>query len=139
MAEARVVWVENNQFVGTDSSKHSVVLSTQDENNAVGMKPSDLLLVALASCTAVDVVQILEKKRMPLTSMSIEVSGEQDKDPPWTFRAIHMEFKVSGKNLKAEDVQKAIDLSENKYCSVAASLRGTVDISHSFEILNEHP
>ena len=134
MAQAKVIWVENKQFVGIDSSNHSVVLSTQDEKNAVGMKPSDLLLVALASCTAVDVVQILEKKRTPLNSMRIEVSGEQQEDPPWTFETIHMSFSLSGKDLKPEDVKKAIELSENKYCSVAASLRGTVDITHSFEI-----
>jgi len=134
LAQAKVIWVENKQFVGIDSSNHSVVLSTQDEKNAVGMKPSDLLLVALASCTAVDVVQILEKKRTPLNSMRIEVSGEQQEDPPWTFETIHMSFSLSGKDLKPEDVKKAIELSENKYCSVAASLRGTVDITHSFEI-----
>ena len=138
MAQAKIIWVENHQFVGIDSSKHSVVLSSQDENNAVGMKPSDLLLVALASCTAVDVVQILEKKRTPLSSMRIEVTGDQEKDPPWTFKAIHMDFKVAGMNLRSDDVKKAIELSENKYCSVSASLKGNVNITHSFEILNEH-
>lgn len=137
MAQAIVKWVDNKQFVGIDSSKHSVVISTQDEKNAVGLKPSDLLLVAVASCTAVDVVQILEKKRMPLASMSIEVDAEQQPDPPWTFKSLHMNFVVSGKKLNGDDVQKAIELSESKYCSVAASLRGTVKITTSYEIVNE--
>jgi putative redox protein len=135
LATAKVIWVENEQFVGIDSSNHSVVLSTQNADNAVGVKPSDMLLVALASCTAVDVVQILKKKRMPLTSMSIQVKAEQDEDPPWTFKSIHMHFMVTGKNLTEEDVQKAIDLSEGKYCSVSATLKGAVEITTSLEIL----
>jgi putative redox protein len=137
LSTAKVVWVENKQFVGIDSSNHSVVLSTQDENNAIGVKPSDMLLVAVASCTAVDVVQILEKKRMPLAAMTIQVEAEQDEEPPWTFRSIHMHFQVAGKNLTQEDVLKAIELSEGKYCSVAASLRGTVEITTSLEIMSD--
>jgi putative redox protein len=135
LAKAKVVWVENKQFLGIDSSNHSVVLSTQDEDNGVGVKPSDMLLVALGSCTAVDVVTILKKKRMPLTSMTIQVTAEQEKDPPWTFKSIHMHFQVAGKNLTQEDVHKAIELSESKYCSVAASLQETVEITTSLEIV----
>jgi putative redox protein len=137
LAKSKVIWIENKQFVGIDSSNHSVVLSSQDENNAVGVKPSDMLLVAVASCTAVDVVQILNKKRMPLSSMTIQVDAEQEEDPPWTFKKIHMHFQMAGKNLTEEDVHKAIELSESKYCSVAASLRGAVEITFSQEISND--
>jgi putative redox protein len=137
LAHAKVKWVENKQFVGIDSSNHSVVLSTQDDGNAVGMKPSDLLLVAVASCTAVDVVNILAKKRKPVDFLDIAVEAKQEPDPPWTFKSIHLHYKVSGKKLTDEDVRKAIELSENKYCSVSASLRGTVEISTSFEILSD--
>jgi len=137
MANVSVRWIGGKQFVGTDSTQHSVVISTPDEG--VGMKPSELMLVALASCTAVDVVEILTKKRTPLTSLEIRVSGEQDADPPWTFRKIHVHYRLSGKDLTEKNVAQAIELSEGKYCSVAATLRGVAEISTDFEILPEKP
>ena len=76
MANATVKWISGKQFIGIDSTHHSVVLSTPDEG--IGIKPSDLLLIAVASCSAVDVVEILEKKRMNLTHLEINVRGEQD-------------------------------------------------------------
>ena len=97
MGTATVQWIGGKKFVGIDSTNHSVVLSTADEG--VGVKPSELLLIAVASCSAVDVVEILNKKRMPLSEMHISVSGEQDSDPPWTYRKIHMCFAVRGRNL----------------------------------------
>jgi putative redox protein len=133
MASASVEWIGGQRFVGTDSTHHSVVLSTPDEG--VGMKPSELVLVALASCTAVDVVDIMAKKRQPLASLRIEVSAEQDNDPPWTFRKIHLKYILSGKDLRETAASQAINLSEEKYCSVAATLRGVAEITTSFEIL----
>jgi putative redox protein len=85
----------------------------------------------------VDVVEILEKKRMTLTHLEISSSGEQDQDPPWTFRKIHMHYKIGGKNLTEKAVAQAIQLSEEKYCSVAATIRGTAEIISDFEILEE--
>jgi putative redox protein len=135
MANASVRWVSGKRFIGIDSTNHSVVLSTPDED--IGMKPSDLLLVALASCTAVDVVEILTKKHIQLSGLEIGVNGEQDNDPPWTFRKIHLHYRVGGKGLTAKAVEQAIQLSEEKYCSVAATLRGVATITTSFELLPE--
>lgn len=135
MGTATVKWIQGKQFIGVDSTQHSVVLSTPDEG--IGIKPSDLLLIAVASCTAVDVVEILEKKRMALTYLEISSSGEQDQDPPWTFRKIHLHFKIGGKNLTEKAVAQAIQLSEEKYCSVAATVRATARITTDFEILEE--
>lgn len=132
MASANVKWIGGKQFVGVDSTNHSVVLSTPDEG--VGMKPSELLLVALCSCTAVDVVEILAKKRLNLTALNISASAEQDSDPPWTFRKIHLKYSLKG-DLTEAAVQQAIELSEGKYCSVAATLRGKAEISYEYEIL----
>lgn len=132
MASANVKWIGGKQFVGVDSTNHSVVLSTPDEG--VGMKPSELLLVALCSCTAVDVVEILAKKRLNLTALNISASAEQDSDPPWTFRKIHLKYSLKG-DLTEAAVQQAIELSEGKYCSVAATLRGQAEISYEYEIL----
>jgi putative redox protein len=135
MGTATVKWISGKQFVGIDSTRHSVVLSTPDEG--VGIKPSDLLLIAVASCTAVDVVEILAKKRMPLNHLEIHCAGEQDQDPPWTFRKIHLHYTVGGKDLTEKAVEQAIQLSEEKYCSVAATVRATAEITTEFEILRD--
>ncbi len=132
---ATVQWLSGKRFVGIDSTNHAVVVSSQDEG--VGIKPSEMLLIALASCTAVDVVEILSKKRMPLDSMEIITTGEQDADPPWTFRKIHLKYRLSGPRLSENAVEQAIQLSEGKYCSVAATVRATADITTEFEIICE--
>ena len=135
MGTTTLKWVEGKQFVGIDSTKHSVVISTSDEG--IGVKPSDLLLIALASCTAVDVVEILAKKRMELTHLEISTSAEQDQDPPWTFRKIHLHFKIGGKGLTGKAVSQAIQLSEEKYCSVVTPIRATARNITDFELLAE--
>lgn len=133
MSSAVVKWIDGKKFIGIDSTNHSVVLSTPDEG--IGIKPSDLLLIAVASCSAVDVVEILSKKKMALTSLEITSTGEQDQDPPWTFRKINLHFKLSGKDLTEKAVAQAIQLSEEKYCSVAATVRGKAEIHTDFEII----
>ena len=134
MAMTTLQWVSGKRFVGIDSTNHSVVLSSQDEG--VGVKPSDMLLIALASCTAVDVVEILAKKRMLLSSMEIITTGEQDADPPWTFRKIHLKYRLSGAGLTHKAVEQAIQLSDEKYCSVNAMLAAAVKINHRYQIID---
>lgn len=133
MSSASVKWIGGKQFVGMDSTRHTVVLSTPDEG--VGMKPSELMLVALASCSAVDVVEILNKKRAWLTSLEISAEAEQEQDPPWTFRKIHLTYRMKGSALTEKDAAQAIELSEGKYCSVAATLKGKAEITTSLIIL----
>ena len=132
MAKAVVKWIEGKTFMGIDSTDHAVVLSSPSEG--VGMKPSELMLVALGACSSVDVVGILEKRKVTLTHYEVQVSAEQDEDPPWTFRKIHLKYILAGKDLNAKDVQKAIELSEGKYCSVAATLKGTAEITTEYVI-----
>ena len=132
-----VKWLDKRQFVGTDDTKHSVVMSAQDEENATGMSPSQLLLLALGGCTSYDVVEILQKKRQRLTGLEVTVTGEQDPDPPWTYRKIHIHYKIQGKALSDKAAHDAIKLSEEKYCSVAATLRGIVEITYDYEIVEE--
>ena len=134
MANASVQWISGERFIGIDSTNHAVVLSTPDEG--IGMKPGDLLLVALAACTAVDVVGILTKKRIHLNVLEISANGEQDSDPPWTFRRIHLHYRLGGESLTTKAVEQAILLSEEKYCSVASTLRGVAIITTSFELLS---
>lgn len=130
-------WLQKKQFVGTDSSKHSVVISAQDADNGIGMAPSELLLLSLASCSAYDVVGILEKKRSRLTGMTVNVSGENAADPPWPYVRITMEFVLRGKGLKEKDVAQAIHLSETRYCSVAATIRPSAEIITSYQIIED--
>ena len=139
MAHATVTWFGDKQFVGVDSSKHAVVMSTQDEANGTGMKPSDLLLVALAGCTAVDVIGILEKKRQDVRGFAIHIQGEQDEDPPWTFRRIEIEYVVTGRGIKEKALADAIRLSEGKYCSVSATVQGVAEITHTYRIVEVSP
>jgi len=133
----RVKWVEKRQFVGTDSSKHTVVMSSQDEENGTGISPSQLLMVALGGCTAYDVVDILQKKRQRLTGLEVTVTGEQEPDPPWTYRKIHIQYVVRGKGLRDKAVHDAIELSEQKYCSVAATLRGAVEVTYDYTMVED--
>ncbi len=135
--KATVTWLKERQFVGTDGTRHSVVMSSQDEENGVGMSPSQLLLVSLGGCTSYDVVNILEKKRQAVTGLEVRVSGEQEADPPWTYRKIHIEYVVRGKGLSEKAVHDAIELSEERYCSVASTLRGSAEITYDYTIVDE--
>jgi putative redox protein len=128
MAEVNVRWTGERTFIGTDSGKHSVVLGgTKD--GMIGMKASEMLLVALATCSSYDVVSILEKRKINLQKLDVFVSAEQEKDPPWTFTKIHLQYVMAGENLRKEDAEKAIELSEGKYCSVAATVKGKAEIT----------
>ncbi|MEJ2100769.1 MAG: OsmC family protein [Desulfobacterales bacterium] len=133
MASATVRWLNERNFVGVDSTGHSVVLSGQ--KNGIGVSPSQMLLVSLAACSSVDVVEILEKKRMTLRLFEVTATGEQDPDPPWTYRKIHVKYRLAGKNLTAKAVEQAISLSQEKYCSVSATIRGTAKITTEYEIV----
>ena len=135
MGQAQVTWVQNEQFVGTDSTNHSIVLSTSQDGT--GAKPSELLLVALGACTAVDVVGILIKKRLNLTGLQVKINGQQDADPPWAYRKIYLEYIVRGQGIPDKAVQQAIELSEQKYCSVAATVRGVAEITYSYRIVED--
>jgi putative redox protein len=132
-----LAWTGGQQYVGTDSGRHSIVISSHDEQNHTGMRPSDLLLLSLASCSAYDVVGILEKKRLELKSLQVSVTGEQDTEPPFTFRRIKLTFELRGSGLTQKAVDQAIELSLTKYCSVAATIAGRAEISFAGVILED--
>jgi putative redox protein len=110
------------QYFATDSSKHSVVISAQDEDNGTGMRPPDMLLAAIGGCTAIGVTLILQRKRQDLKGLEINVSGQQDKEPPRAFNSITIEYVVSGHEISRKAVEDAIKLSLGKYCSVSATV-----------------
>ncbi len=137
MAQATVKWLEGKRFVGIDSTDHGIVIAGTQEDGRIGAKPSDLLLLALGSCTAYDVVGILQKKRERLTGLEVRISAEQEQDPPWTFRSFHVHYVVKGRGLSEKAVQDAIALSDTKYCSVSATLKLGVPVTHSYEIVED--
>ena len=128
-------WVEGVLMVGTDTTGHSIVIGRSPENRDtfIGVKPSDLLLLAAASCSAYDVVDILSKQREPLEGLKVLCSGEQLSEPPYTFTKIHLHYEITGA-VDSKKLERAIRLSEDKYCSVISSLRPGVPISSDFEI-----
>ncbi|MBI3942908.1 MAG: OsmC family protein [Chloroflexi bacterium] len=138
MSEIRINWVERQRYVGIDSTQHSLVISTPDgREGGIGVKPSDLLLLAVGSCTAYDVVNILRKKRMKMTGLEIVVNGVQSLRAPWAFQKIHMEFRVRGSNITEKAVAQAIDLSVTSYCTVTATLSSSVELTTSYVVIND--
>lgn len=123
-------------FVGISPSGHAQVLDTNHER-ASAATPVELLLIALGTCTAVDVVSILRKKRARLTDYRVEVTGERRTEHPRAFTKMEVRHVLCGYNLSEKAVAQAIELSETKYCSVAATLRPTVSIVSTYEIIEE--
>ncbi len=133
MQTARIQWVGKEQFLAVSPSGHAVPLdSDRQSNTAPG--PMELLLVALGACSATDVVVILAKKRQKLESLEVLVSGERAAEPPTVWVKLEITYKLRGK-LDEKAVRDAVELSENKYCSVAAMLRETAPITFGYEIL----
>lgn len=133
MQTATVNWIGEQKFVATSPSGHAITLdSDRESNKATG--PMELVLMALGACTASDVVTILEKKRQKLDSLEIVCSGERAKQPPTVWIKLEILYRLRGQ-LDDAAVRHAIQLSEDKYCSVAAMLRKTATLSWRYEIL----
>lgn len=123
-------------FVGKTDSNHWVTMDGPEEfgGSNAGTRPKELILLALGGCTGSDVVSILRKKRVPLESFEVHFTAEVAEEHPQVYKSIHMEFVLGGDGIKPADVERAIELSETKYCSVSAMLRGNVAITHSYRI-----
>jgi putative redox protein len=133
MQTATVKWVEAERFLGGTPSGHAVPMDADRKlNSAPG--PMEMLLVALGGCTASDVVIILGKKRQKLESLEVIVSGERAAEPPRVWTKLKIVYRLRG-NLDEKAVRDAIELSESKYCSVAAMLRKTAEVHYRYEIL----
>lgn len=133
MQTAIVRWVGEEKFLAIGPSGHAVAFDASRESNTAS-GPMEILLMALGACTATDVVMILEKKRQKLESLEIEVSGERAESPPKVWVKLELIYKLRGQ-LEESAVKHAIELSEEKYCSVAAMLRKTAPIRFRYEIL----
>jgi len=128
--------VHGATFAAKGDSNHWVIMdgpATVGGFNA-GSRPKELVLFALAGCTASDVVSILKKKRVPLQGFEMNLAGREAEEHPKVFTDIHVEFVFYGEDINPADVERAIELSTTKYCSVSAMLRASVKISHSYRI-----
>ena len=136
MGKITLRWLEEKVFVGTDSNGHSIVIgrTSDDQHPWDGIKPSDLLLLAVASCAVYDVVEILTKQREPIRDLRVQCSGDQMAEAPYTFTHIHNHYQVFGK-VNEQKLKKAIQLSEDKYCAVISTLRPQVEVNSDFEVI----
>ncbi|HEY4978635.1 MAG TPA: OsmC family protein [Candidatus Acidoferrum sp.] len=133
MQTSSLKWISEQKFVAVSPSGHSVPIdSDRESNKAPG--PMELVLIALGACTATDVVIILEKKRIRLESLEVICSGERAADPPTVWKKLEILYRLRG-NVDEGSARHAIELSEEKYCSVAAMLKKTATITWRLEIL----
>ena len=134
---ARVKWVEGVSFLGQTESHHSVLMDGAPEAGGrnLGPRPMEMVLIGTGGCTAFDVVHILKKSRQQITDCVAEIQAERAETDPKVFTKIHFHFVITGKQLKAEQVERAINLSAEKYCSASIMLGKTAHITHDFEIV----
>jgi putative redox protein len=135
-AKATIHFAGDDLFIGISPSGHAQTLDTKHER-ASAATPMELLLIALGSCTAVDVVSILKKKRERVTDYRVEVRGQRRDEHPRAYTRLEVRHILRGRNLSEKAVAQAIELSETKYCSVAATLRPTAEIVSSYEIIED--
>jgi putative redox protein len=133
MQTAKVVWAGAQKFRATSPSGHTIHLDSDRTTNE-GPGPMELLLMALGACTATDVVIILEKKRQKVDWLEVICSGERAATPPTVWKELEILFRVGG-NIQEDAVKHAIALSEEKYCSVAATLKKTATLSWKHELI----
>jgi putative redox protein len=131
-----VHFAENDLWVGISPSGHAQALDTNHERGSAAT-PVELLLIALGSCTAVDVISIMRKKRAHVTDYRVEVKGFRRDEHPRKFTRMEVRHILRGRRISERALAQAIELSETKYCSVAATLRPTVEIVSSYEIIED--
>lgn len=132
---ALVRQIQGISLAGKTDSNHWIVMDGPPEfgGNDAGIRPKELLLT-LGGCTASDVITILKKKRVAVEDVEIHVTAEQRDEHPQVFTKIHLEYVIRGEGIHSQDVERAIELSESKYCSVSAMLRAAVRITRSYRV-----
>ena len=123
-------WDPDTQFTLQDDDNHQIIMKKPQ-----GVSPSDLLPMALIGCTSYDVVEILKKQRQELNQLKVTAEAVQDETPPWRFRKIHIRYQAAGRGIELEKLKKAIEISEEKYCSVYATLKDVIEITHEAEVI----
>jgi putative redox protein len=135
--KARIKWLDHMSFVGESASGHSIVMdaSPDDGGRNLGLRPMETVLLGLGGCTAIDVMLILQKARQQVEDCVVDISAERAAEVPKVFTKIHLHYRVKGRDLSAKQVERAINLSAEKYCSVTKMLEKTAQMTHDFELL----
>lgn len=128
---ASAKWTQGMIFEGRSDSGHSITFDATAEH-ATGLNPMEAVLTALCACTSVDVVSILQKKREPITGLTVSADAQQATEPPRTFTRIHLTYRIQGK-VAQKAAEDAVALSKKKYCSVSLMLEKTAEINYSIE------
>ena len=123
-------WDPEREFTLEDNDNHQIVMKRPR-----GVSASDLLPMSLIGCSSYDVVEILQKQKLSLRELKVSASSTQDDTPPWRFRSVHIHYQAVGTGLDVEKVRKAVLLSQEKYCSVFATLRDAIEITFEVEVL----
>jgi len=133
--QVKLEWLQSRMFVGTDHLGSSIAIGylREGEPEGRGINPSDMLLLAAASCSAYDVVQILEKGKQPLEGLKMDVSAEQSQEQPYPYVSLHFNYIIKG-DVDPDKVQRAMQLSEDKYCSVLATLKPGLTFTSEFTL-----
>ena len=134
--KARIKWVENVSFIAESGSGHAFLMDGAPEGGGrnMGPRPMEVVLMGTGGCTAYDVVHILRKSRAPVTDCVVEIDAERAEEDPKVFTKIHFHFVVTGAGLKPAQVERAVHLTAEKYCSASIMLGKTAAITHDFEI-----
>jgi putative redox protein len=137
--KARVKWLDGRAFVGESGSGHAVVMDGAPEAGGrnIGVRPMEMLLLGLGGCTAFDIVMILEKGREKITSCEVELEAERAAEDPKVFTHVKMIYRLRGKNLKPAAIERAINLSAEKYCSASIMFGKTAKIEHEWTVEEE--
>lgn len=132
-----VSWAGGMAFEAETDSDHVVMMDAGEAVGGMnrGARPMELLLMGLGGCTSIDVMMMLNKSKQDVTDCKVEIEGERAHDIPAVFTKIHVHFIVSGRNIKANRVERAIKLSADKYCSASVMLGKTAEITHDYEIV----
>jgi putative redox protein len=136
--KASVLWMKDGQFIAKSDSGHTLIIDGPPDHGGknLGARPMEMVLMGLGGCTSIDVIDILKKSRQDVTDCVTQLTAERAGTIPAVFTSIHIHFVVTGRHLKAKQVERAIELSATKYCSATLMLqRGGVAISHDFEII----
>lgn len=135
--KAFVKQVQGITFVGKTDSNHWITMDGPENfgGSNAGIRPKELLLISLAGCTGSDVVTILDKKKVKYSKFEMNITAEQQEEHPQVYTKINLEYVFYGKDIQEKDVERAIELSQTKYCSVTAMLQKAVEITHSFRII----
>ncbi|UCB53812.1 MAG: OsmC family protein [Thiotrichales bacterium] len=135
--KARVKWLDHMSFVGESGSGHSVVMDGAPEvgGRNLGVRPMEMVLLGLGGCTSFDMVLILQRQRQAITDCQVEIEAERADQTPKVFTRIHVHYIVKGRGLDPKKVERAVNLTAEKYCSVSIMLSASVELSHDFEII----